>query len=242
MSAVAASSPAAKDFSAFAGQDPFLDGHVYVVAPKPGLAYELLVLGDLHGCYSCLKAALMQADFFAKVQAHHDDPEKNPRMMLVFLGDYIDRGRFSYNGILRTVMQLFVDGARARLRAPRQPRVLPGAQRPRRRARAPIRSDDIASRRRADRGVRRVHAPLRGDAEHAGVRSHPLRARGHPARGHARREVAQPHLAQRPRHPLSDVVERSQRRRPDPARAPEGERSLSPSDAGNSSTSWLASA
>jgi hypothetical protein len=98
----------AKDFSAFARKEPFLDEHVYVIPPKPGQAYELLVLGDLHGCYSCLKAALMQADFFAKVQAHHDDPEKNPRMMLVFLGDYIDRGRFSYNGILRTVMQLFV--------------------------------------------------------------------------------------------------------------------------------------
>ena len=98
----------AKDFSAFAGKDSFLDGHVYVVPPKPDQAYELLVLGDLHGCYSCLKAALMQADFFAKVQAYHDHPDENPRPMLVFLGDYIDRGRFSYNGILRTVMQLFV--------------------------------------------------------------------------------------------------------------------------------------
>jgi hypothetical protein len=98
----------AKNFGAFAGKEPFLDEHVYVIPPKPGQEYELLVLGDLHGCYSCLKAALMQADFFAKVQAHHDDPGKNPRMMLVFLGDYIDRGRFSYNGILRTVMQLFV--------------------------------------------------------------------------------------------------------------------------------------
>jgi hypothetical protein len=98
----------AKDFGGFAGKEPFLDGHVYVVPPKAGQSYELLVLGDLHGCYSCLKAALMQADFFAKVQAHHDDPARNPRMMLVFLGDYIDRGRFSYNGILRTVMQLFV--------------------------------------------------------------------------------------------------------------------------------------
>jgi hypothetical protein len=98
----------AKDFGAFTGQEPFLDGHVYVVPPKPSERYELLVLGDLHGCYSCLKAALLQGDFFAKVQAYHDDPVNNPRMMLVFLGDYIDRGKFSYSGILRTVMQLFV--------------------------------------------------------------------------------------------------------------------------------------
>ena len=97
-----------KTFADFAGKEPFLDEHVYVIPPKPGEEYELLVLGDLHGCYSCLKAALMQADFFAKVQAHHDEPGKNPRMMLVLLGDYIDRGKYSYNGILRTVMQLFV--------------------------------------------------------------------------------------------------------------------------------------
>ncbi|MSP62647.1 MAG: serine/threonine protein phosphatase [Myxococcales bacterium] len=98
----------AADFSAFAGGEPFLDGHVYVLPPKPGKDYELLVIGDLHGCYSCLKGALMQADFFAKVQAHHDAPEKNPAMKLVLLGDYIDRGRYSYNGILRTAMQLFL--------------------------------------------------------------------------------------------------------------------------------------
>ena len=98
----------APDFRAFAGGDPFLDGHVYVVPPKTGRSYELLVLGDLHGCYSCLKAALLQADFFNKVQAHHRDPANNPNMLAVFLGDYIDRGKFSYNGILRTVMQLFL--------------------------------------------------------------------------------------------------------------------------------------
>jgi hypothetical protein len=74
----------------------------------PDEKVELLVLGDLHGCYSCLKAALLQADFFAKVQAYRADPKNNPRMMAVFLGDYIDRGKFSYHGILRTVMQLFV--------------------------------------------------------------------------------------------------------------------------------------
>jgi hypothetical protein len=98
----------AQDVSEFAGKEGFLDGHVYVLPPKPSREYELLVLGDLHGCYSCLKAALLQADFFAKVQAFHDDPEKNPDVKLVLLGDYIDRGRFSYNGILRTVMQLFL--------------------------------------------------------------------------------------------------------------------------------------
>jgi hypothetical protein len=96
------------DLGAFAGQDPFLDGHVYVVPPARDKSYELLVLGDLHGCYSCLKAALLQADFFGKVQAHHDDPAHAPAMKLVFLGDYIDRGRFSYAGILRTAMQLFL--------------------------------------------------------------------------------------------------------------------------------------
>ncbi len=97
-----------KDVGAFAGQEPFLDGHVHVLPPQPDREYELLVIGDLHGCYSCLKAALLQADFFAKVEAYHRDPEHNPAMKLVLLGDYIDRGHFSYNGILRTAMALFL--------------------------------------------------------------------------------------------------------------------------------------
>ncbi len=88
--------------------EPFLDGHIYVWKPPPDKEVELLVIGDLHGCYSCLKAALLQADFFAKVQAHHDDPEHAPAMKLVLLGDYIDRGRFSYNGVLRAAMRLFL--------------------------------------------------------------------------------------------------------------------------------------
>jgi hypothetical protein len=98
----------AVDVKEFAGRDPFLDGHVYVHPSKPGMNCEVLVLGDLHGCYSCLKAALLQADFFRKVQAYHNDPVHNPDMKLVLLGDYIDRGRFSYNGILRAVMQLYL--------------------------------------------------------------------------------------------------------------------------------------
>lgn len=98
----------AQTFGDFAGQTPFLDGHVYVLPPDPNTEYELIVLGDLHGCYSCLKAALMQTDFLAKVQAHTNDPEGTPDTRLVLLGDYIDRGRFSYDGIMRAVMQLFV--------------------------------------------------------------------------------------------------------------------------------------
>jgi hypothetical protein len=91
----------------FAGERPFLDGHVYVHPAEPGRSYELTVLGDLHGCYSCLKGALLQADFFAKLEAWRLDP-RQPEPKLVLLGDYIDRGRFSYNGVLRTIMQLFL--------------------------------------------------------------------------------------------------------------------------------------
>ena len=97
----------ARSVDAFAGQAPFLDGHVYVHPVTPGTVYELTVLGDLHGCYSCLKAALMQSDFFAKVEAWRLDPSQ-PHPKLIFLGDYIDRGRFSYNGVMRTVMQVFL--------------------------------------------------------------------------------------------------------------------------------------
>lgn len=85
----------------------FLDNHIYVQPPTEK-DYELIVLGDLHGCYSCLKAALMQADFMAKVKAYRADPDNHPMIKLVLLGDYIDRGHFSYNGILRTVLKLFV--------------------------------------------------------------------------------------------------------------------------------------
>jgi hypothetical protein len=89
-----------------AGQGQFLDGHVYVVAPEPGRTYDVTVLGDLHGCYSCLKAAVMQSGFFEKVNAFQQDPANNPDPKLVFLGDYIDRGMYSLNGVLRTVMQM----------------------------------------------------------------------------------------------------------------------------------------
>lgn len=85
-----------------------LDGHTYVHRPSPGEKYELTVLGDLHGCYSVLKATLMQSRFFEKVDAYRRAPATTPMPLLVLLGDYIDRGLFSLNGVLRTVLQLFV--------------------------------------------------------------------------------------------------------------------------------------
>jgi uncharacterized tellurite resistance protein B-like protein len=97
-----------QDVGDFAGGAAFLDGHVHVHPIKPGRNYELTVLGDLHGCYSCLKGSLLQADFFAKLEAWRLDPEHRPEPKLILLGDYIDRGMFSYNGVLRTVMQLYL--------------------------------------------------------------------------------------------------------------------------------------
>ncbi len=91
----------------FAGQESFLDGHVYVVPAKPDHQYELTVLGDLHGCYSILKATLMQSRFFERVDAFRRDPKNAPEPRLILLGDYIDRGLFSLNGVLRVVLQLF---------------------------------------------------------------------------------------------------------------------------------------
>jgi len=90
------------------GGEAFLDGHVHVLPRRPDAEVELTVLGDLHGCYSNLKAAILQSRFFDKVAAYKDDPKNNPEPKLVFLGDYIDRGMFSLNGVLRTVLQLLV--------------------------------------------------------------------------------------------------------------------------------------
>lgn len=97
-----------KSVADFAGQTEFLDEHVYVVPSVPGRSYELIVLGDLHGCYSCLKAAIHQSNFMDKVKRFKADPDHNPDVRLVLLGDYIDRGRFSYNGVLRTILNLYL--------------------------------------------------------------------------------------------------------------------------------------
>ncbi len=83
-----------------------LDGHVHV--QRPDRPTELIVLGDLHGCYACLKAALLQSDFIERALRHQRDPANHPDIKLVLLGDYIDRGRFSFEGVLRAALQLLV--------------------------------------------------------------------------------------------------------------------------------------
>jgi hypothetical protein len=93
----------------FAGQAAFLDGNVMVCPVRAGRQYDLTVLGDLHGCYSCLKAAVAQSGFFDKLTAFRADPERAPEPKLVLLGDYIDRGFFSMNGVLRAALLLYLE-------------------------------------------------------------------------------------------------------------------------------------
>jgi hypothetical protein len=96
-----------KQVSQFPPGSEFLDGHVHVLTPKPGREYELTIIGDLHGCYSCLKAVLTQTDVLRKIAEYERNPGSAPCPKLVLLGDYIDRGMFSYQGVLRSVLQLY---------------------------------------------------------------------------------------------------------------------------------------
>jgi hypothetical protein len=93
---------------AFAGRQPFLDGFTHVFPPRSDRDYEITVLGDLHGCYACLKAALVQSRFFERMAAFAQEPDRHPHPLLVLLGDYIDRGRFSFNGVLRAALKLLL--------------------------------------------------------------------------------------------------------------------------------------
>ncbi|MDF3068459.1 MAG: Serine/threonine-protein phosphatase catalytic subunit [Polyangiaceae bacterium] len=91
----------------FAPGSDFLDGHVHLTTPEAGKEYELTIVGDLHGCYSCLKAVLNQTDVLRKIAEYERKPDSAVCPKLVLLGDYIDRGMFSYQGVLRSVLQLF---------------------------------------------------------------------------------------------------------------------------------------
>ncbi len=94
------------DVAELADEEPFLDGFVHVLPVRPDRRYELLVLGDLHGCYSCLKAAVETFGLAERIEAFERDPSRHPEPRLVLLGDYVDRGRFSYEGVLRATTEL----------------------------------------------------------------------------------------------------------------------------------------
>ena len=83
-----------------------LDGHVHV--QRSDHPAEIVVLGDLHGCYGCLKGALLQSDFIGRAERYQQDPVNNPDIKLVLLGDYLDRGRYGFEGVLRTALKLLV--------------------------------------------------------------------------------------------------------------------------------------
>lgn len=84
----------------------FLDGWVRFTSPTTQPTWELTVLGDLHGCYACLKAALLQSRFLDRVAAWKERPGSVPFPLLVALGDYLDRGRFGLDGVLRLLIHL----------------------------------------------------------------------------------------------------------------------------------------
>ena len=73
------------------------DGATFVL--EVGADTELLVVGDLHGCYNNFIAILEQSDFCARVEGGED-------VFLVFLGDFFDRGLRTIEGILPTLFAL----------------------------------------------------------------------------------------------------------------------------------------
>ena len=113
--------------------------------PSRTSVYELTVLGDLHGCYSCLKGALLQADFFAKLEAWKLDTaqaraQARPARRL-HRSRQVQLQRRAAHGDAAVPRR-----ARARVPAARQPRVLHRVPRPHLRRREAGRGDQHADR------------------------------------------------------------------------------------------------
>lgn len=77
-----------------------LNGHIYRLPASE--ATEIIIIGDLHGCYNNLKAVLWQTGFMNKVRSGED-------VYLVFLGDFFDRGTRTLDGIMPLVLQLVLE-------------------------------------------------------------------------------------------------------------------------------------
>lgn len=93
-----------------AGRQPFLSQRVYVRPLQSSQTrYDITVLGDLHGCYSSLKAALIQSGFLTQLATWEAEPDAgHPEPLLVCLGNYIDRGRFGFDGVIRALLTLCI--------------------------------------------------------------------------------------------------------------------------------------
>lgn len=90
-------------------QAPFVDCLAYCYPPHSSRVVDYIVVGDLHGCYGSLKGVLAQTDFFGRVARYRENPGQAPDVKLIFLGDYLDRGFWSWEGVVRTVFRLFVE-------------------------------------------------------------------------------------------------------------------------------------
>lgn len=100
---------AVPDMEALAGQAPFVDTLVYAFPASVSRRTDYIIVGDLHGCYGSLKAVLAQSDFLGRVARHRRDPASHPDVKLIFLGDYLDRGLWAWEGVVRLVFRLFVE-------------------------------------------------------------------------------------------------------------------------------------
>ena len=155
-----------------AGERPFLDGFVFAHPAQPGRSYELTVLGDLHGCYSCLKAALLQADFFAKLEAWRLDARK-PELVAVYIVDLslappADEAGSKHRRNTSHEAHASHRGSCRHHRAPHD-----GRRRPRRRGRR--RQEDRRGHQHAERALERPHQRAEGGAgqDHHHQPAHP---------------------------------------------------------------------
>lgn len=60
---------------------------------------EIIVIGDLHGCYNSLRAVLWETDFERRLENGED-------VYLVLLGDYLDRGNRAMPGVMPLIFDL----------------------------------------------------------------------------------------------------------------------------------------
>ncbi len=84
-------------------------GNLYFLTPQSPGSVEYIIVGDLHGSYTCMKAIIHQSGFFDKVTRFREDSRKNPDIKLIFLGDYVDRGTKGFDGVVRLLAKLIVE-------------------------------------------------------------------------------------------------------------------------------------